>query len=186
MQLKEAIEAFEYKIVGGAEFQWSCWPNARYIDFDSEYGDASVTYNTQTQRVYSLSVSPASVSVYADQRPYRWTDPEFKQAHDTESNLRGVDPTNAWDDVQWVDLETPEDFLVKANAIFNGEPFDTRIEVPLNLSDEDFTRIAKMAHENDITFNSMVENILRRVIDQLQNKKDCGNACTGCKCKGIV
>jgi hypothetical protein len=43
---------------------------------------------------------------------------------------------------------------------------DTRENVEIDLSDEDFIQIAKLAHERDITFNQMVEEILLKAINK--------------------
>jgi hypothetical protein len=48
---------------------------------------------------------------------------------------------------------------------------DTRKDVEIDLSDEDFIRIAMMAHERDITFNKMVEFILQTEIDRRKDEK---------------
>ncbi len=37
---------------------------------------------------------------------------------------------------------------------------DDRESIEIELTDEEFMQVAKMAHENDITFNKMVERIL--------------------------
>lgn len=46
---------------------------------------------------------------------------------------------------------------------------DTRDTIQLEISDEDFLTIAKMAHEQDITFNQMVEHILWEQIKRQEN-----------------
>ena len=43
--------------------------------------------------------------------------------------------------------------------------------VPVELSDEEFLAIARMAHERDITFNKMVEAILWSYINDVKSKK---------------
>lgn len=43
-------------------------------------------------------------------------------------------------------------------------------DIPVDLSDEEFLAIAKMAHERDITFNQMVESILWHYIKAEKNK----------------
>ena len=48
---------------------------------------------------------------------------------------------------------------------------DTRKDDEIDLSDEDFIRIAMMAHERDITFNKMVEFILQTEIDRRKDEK---------------
>jgi len=42
-------------------------------------------------------------------------------------------------------------------------------EVELELTEEQFLRIAKMAHENDITFNKQIELILTHMIEEQEN-----------------
>jgi len=39
--------------------------------------------------------------------------------------------------------------------------------IEIEITDEQFIMIAKMAHEKDITFNKMIEEILR---EQIENK----------------
>ena len=43
--------------------------------------------------------------------------------------------------------------------------------VPVELSDQEFLTIAKMAHDRDITFNQMVETILWNYINETKSKK---------------
>lgn len=42
--------------------------------------------------------------------------------------------------------------------------------IPVELSDEEFLSIARMAHERDITFNKMVETILWQYINDAKSK----------------
>jgi hypothetical protein len=72
--------------------------------------------------------------------------------------------SQAWDDVDYVDLETDDDWLEKAEAIFNQEDYDTRVQVPVDFSDEDLLQYMKMAHDMDITFNQFVERALVKAI----------------------
>lgn len=49
---------------------------------------------------------------------------------------------------------------------------ETKYEtVPVDLSDEEFLTIARMAHDRDITFNKMVEAILWSYINDVKSKK---------------
>jgi glutaminase len=48
---------------------------------------------------------------------------------------------------------------------------DTRETVEVELTDEEFNSIAKMAHERDITFNQMVGIILQEEIDRLKSQE---------------
>ena len=58
---------------------------------------------------------------------------------------------------------------------------DNRSTIELDLTDEEFMQIARLAHEKDVTFNKMVELMLTYVIDQEKNRlkeesdsSDCG------------
>ena len=154
----------DHKIVGGSEHQWDCWDNARFLDYESDYAHASVVFNAKTQEVYVAEVNDKLDEV----NPYRWINPEYKQVYIDEANQRNVDPDLAWDNKKWYDLETQEDWLTKARAIMRGEEFDRRVEVPLDLDDDTLFNLFKMAHENDVTLNKMVEIILQKVIDSHQ------------------
>ena len=178
MNLESVNNALSNRITGGSEYQWKCYPNARYLDYETDCGHASVIFNTETQEIYEATVEVKE----EDARPYRWLNEYTKQVMFEESDSRGVDRYFAWDDVHWTDLETAEDFLEKAKAILNGDEFDTRIEVPIELSDADFMALAKMAHEEDITFNQLIGRILKDVIERIKNEKTCTghNGCDDC------
>jgi predicted HicB family RNase H-like nuclease len=100
-----------------------------------------------------------------DEKPYRWTNPLFKDAYLNEAKERNIDPDQAWDDVKWVELEVAEDFLEKAQAMFNGDEWDSRIQVPLDLDNDLLLQLAMEAHKRDITLNKMVEIVLQQAID---------------------
>ena len=167
MHLSKVNEALDHKITIGSEYGWTCWDDARYLDYESDFAHVSVVYNTRTQTIYQAEVSVKSERWAHDMRPYRWLNPLTKEAYMSEANQRGQDPNQAWDDVAWLDLETEEDFLEKATAIFNGVvDFDTRIQVPLDLEDDLILQLAMEAHKRDITLNKMVELVLQEAIDR--------------------
>ena len=158
--IENFLNTVGHRISGGSEYQWECFgPNARYLD--SEFPDrysASIVFDTETQVVYE-----ATVCDYAANRAYRWLNPDFKSAHDAEVQSRGVQD-QAWDTVGYTDLDVTEDFLTKAEAIAAGDSYDTRITVPLEMSDDEQLRLMTMAHEQDITLNQLVEQILTEAI----------------------
>ena len=51
-----------------------------------------------------------------------------------------------------------------------NETGDGRSEVEIDLTDEEFLQLARMAHERDITFNQMVELILSEAIEKLKGE----------------
>lgn len=162
MKLGQINEAMDHKITEGSEYQWQCWDNARYLDYESDYAGVSIVYNTKTQEVYQAEVSATDDDSI---RPYRWLNPKYKEAMIAEAEERKVDPDQAWDDVKWCDLETEQDWIEKATAVFNGEEFDERIQVPLDLEKDELFKLMEMAHERDVTLNKMVEIILQNMID---------------------
>lgn len=166
MNLKNVNEALDHRITGGSEYGWNCWPNARWLDYESEYAHSSVVFNAETQEVYT-----AEVNDKADKyKPYRWLNPEYKEAMYSEARTRRIEANQAWDKTMWYDLDVEEDWLEKASAIMRGEDFDTRVQVPLTLGNEEMFRLMTMAHERDITLNKMVEIILQEVIDRNKNE----------------
>lgn len=168
MYLKKVNEITNHRITEGSEYCWNCYPNARYLSYESEFAHVSVLYSTETQEIYEADVS-VKVDNWFDEdknmRPYRWLNPEYKDAMISEAKTRKVKWRKAWDDVKWIDLEVEEDFLEKAKAIFNGESHDKRIQVPIDLEDDVMLQLCMEAHKRDITLNQMVEKVLREVID---------------------
>ena len=161
MHLSKINLALTHRITGGSTYHWQCYgPNARYLDYESDYAHASVLFDSKTQVVYEASVNAKDEKL----TPYRWLNPEYKDAYYAESADKKIDPNNAWDDTDWCDLEVADDWLEKANAIFNGLQFDKRVQVPLELEDDLMLQLCMEAHKRDITLNKMVEQLLEMVI----------------------
>jgi hypothetical protein len=167
MYVYDLNEAFDHKISGGDNYLWDCYPNARFLEYKSDYSYVSAVFNTETQEVYEVNVSIDTDTWDPDIRPYRWLNPEYKQAYLDEAESRNIDPNQAWDDIKWCDLETTEDFLEKAYEVFNGNSeFDKRVEVPIDLADDELLKVALMAHERDITLNQMFEELIKLAIEK--------------------
>ena len=166
MFLSEVNNIFQHKITSGSEYGWDCYgSNTWSIDYTSKYAFGYVIFDTVTQRVYEVNVSPAAGAWGTNEpKPYRYIDPDYRVSHDAEAKDRHVDANQAWDDVMWVDLETEEDFIEKASKMFNGESFDTRISIPLDLDNDTILQLSMEAHKRDITLNQMVEELLRNMI----------------------
>ena len=150
LTLKEFMELVDYKITEGSDYftnipglySLSSWNEQQdgfsfFIAFDPK----------DNQRVYVVEACD-----YARNRAYRLTDPEIEL------------DKQAWDDVDFVELEQDDDFIQKALAIKAGDDYDTRVSVPLELEDELLFELMKNAHERDITLNQMVEQVLWEAI----------------------
>jgi hypothetical protein len=165
MHLSEVNNALDHKICGGSEYGWNCWPNARFLDYESEYAHASVVFNSETQEIYT-----AEINDKADKyKPYRWLNPDYKKVMYAEARQRRIEANLAWDEVMWCDLETPEDWIEKASAIMRNEDFDDRVQIPLTLDKDELYKLMEMAHERDVTLNKMVEIILEEMILRHRN-----------------
>lgn len=56
--------------------------------------------------------------------------------------------------------------ILELNMIELAE--DNRVEILLDLSDQELLVLFKMAHEKDMTFNNFVEQVLRDFLEQLE------------------
>lgn len=171
LAVKEWMELVDYRITEGSEYCWSCFGSDAY-SLSSWNGDQdgfsfNIVFDTQTQTVYAVEVCD-----FARDRAYRMINPDFKQAHDDEARDRGVNAREAWDAVNYIDLETEEDFIQKGQAIRDGVQYDTRVSIPITLPDDELFYMMKVAHERDITLNQLVEIALQEAIDQHQMLND--------------
>jgi len=166
--MKEWMELVDYKITEGSDYGWSCYgPNAYTLDsWNGVHGEGgysfSIVFSTKTQKVYEVSICD-----YTNTRAYRMINPKNVERHRKEALTRGVNLNEAWDECDYVDLEVDDDFIQKALAIRACEPYDTRVSVPVDFTDSELLEYMKIAHERDITFNQLVEEALRRAIDEL-------------------
>jgi len=168
--VKEWMELVEYRITEGDSYLWRCFGDNAFSlsawNGDQNGWSMNMVFDTQTQTVYTVEVCD-----YARDRAYRMINPDFKQAHDEEARDGGVNAKEAWDDVKYVDLEDDEDFCEKAEAIRDGIEYDTRVNVPLTVPDDVLFELMKRAHEQDITLNQLVEQVLWEAIRAEESKR---------------
>jgi len=169
--VKEWMELVEYRITEGDSYLWKCFGDSAF-SLSSWNGDQNgwsmnMVFDTQTQTVYT-----AEVCDYARDRAYRMINSDYKIVHDAEALSRGVDFKQAWDAVNYVDLEDDEDFCEKAEAIRDGIEYDTRVNMPLTVPDDVLFELMKRAHEQDITLNQLVEQVLWEAIRAEESKRE--------------
>lgn len=165
--MKEWMELVNYRITEGSDYQWQCYgPTAYTLDsWNGEFDghSFSIIFDNNEQTVYEVQAHD-----YLHQRAYRMVNPEFQKKMRKEAKRRDVDKDQAWDNVNYVDLEVDDDFIQKCLAIRDSEDYDTRVQVPVDFSDEDLLKYMKMAHERDMTFNEFVEEALRHALVEVQ------------------
>jgi shikimate 5-dehydrogenase len=166
LTLKEWMEIVDYKITEGGDYGWDCYgSNSHQLSaWNGVHGSggwsANIVFSTKSQKVYEVEVCD-----YTNDRAYRLINPKYKAKHAAEATERGVLGNQAWDDVNYTDLDVEEDFLEKLTAIVNGEEYDTRVSIPVDFTDEELLKYMKLAHERDMTFNALVEEALREAIN---------------------
>jgi uncharacterized protein (DUF2225 family) len=167
--MKEWMELVDYKITEGGEYGWSCYgPNAYCLDsWNGVHGKGgysfSIVFSTKTQKVYEVTMCD-----YTNNRAFRMIAENKQKKHRKESTERGVNLNEAWDNVDYIDLDVDDDFFQKALAIRAGESYDTRVQIPVDFSDEELLQYMKMAHERDMTFNEFVEEALRYALAEVE------------------
>ena len=165
--MKEWMEVVGYRITEGSDYTWECYGTHAY-SLDSWNGDHkghsfSITFDQKTQEVFEVMAHD-----YKHNRAYRMINPGYYKKHKKECKRKNVNLNEAWEDVDYIDLEVDDDFIQKCLAIRAGEDYDTRVQVPVDFSDEDLLQYMKMAHERDMTFNEFVEEALRHALAEVE------------------
>jgi hypothetical protein len=167
--MKEWMELVDYKITEGDTYGWQCYgPNAYQLSswngLHNKGGwSFNIVFSTKTHKVYEVTVCD-----YTNSRAYRMIAANKLDKHRKEAEAHAVNMNEAWDDVEYVDLDVDDDFIQKCLAIKAGEDYDTRVQVPVDFSDEDLLKYMKMAHERDMTFNEFIEEALRHAIKEVE------------------
>jgi hypothetical protein len=165
--IKDWMELVDYRITEGGDYLWQCYGTNTHTltAWNGRHDDggwsSNIVFDTDTQEVYEVEVCD-----YTNQRAYRLVNPEYDQDRQAEADQRGIDDDQAWDDVEFLDLAVAEDFMEKANAIIMGLPYDTRVQIALELTDDEMLTYMLLAHEKDITFNQLVVQAIQAFMDQ--------------------
>ena len=157
--LKEWMELVDYRISEGSDYNMYSTNAYALSSGDGEYywNSFEIIFDTETQVVYCVEACD-----YRNDRAYRLINPDYALLpHDSQ----------AWDEVDWTNLEVDDDFMQKVLSIKSGEAYDTRISVPLTMSDDEMLVLYRMAHEADMTLNQYVESMLKCRIDDQQEKQ---------------
>lgn len=169
------MEVIDHRVTEGSEFIWPCFGEHStpysLSSWNQEHDGWSfnITFDTGDQEVYMVEACD-----YKHNRAYRLINPTWVEAYREYAKKHNPDYADqAWDNVNYVDLESDDDWIQKALAIKAGEDYDTRVSVPLELSDEDLLLYMKAAHERDMTFNQFVEEAIRQAVkDHEQNPEE--------------
>jgi len=170
--MKEWMELIDYKITEGGDYGWACYgPNSYQLSswnglHDKGGWSFNIVFSTKTQKVYEVTVCD-----YTNDRAYRIIAENKREKHAKEAKRHLINLNEAWDDVEYVDLEVDDDFIQKCLAIKAGEEYSTDVSVPLNLPDDLLLFAFKQAHEEDMTFNDWMNKVLREFVDKVNEGK---------------
>ena len=167
--MKEWMELVDYRITEGSDYGWQCYGSNTY-QLDSWNGlhdkggfSFSITFDTKDHTVYEVQMHD-----YTNQRAYRMINEDFQKKHRKEAKRRDVNLDEAWDDVNYTDLEVDDDFIQKALAIKAGKDYENTVSVPLDLPDDLLLEAAMNAHRQNITLNEYINNALRELVDEFK------------------
>ena len=167
ISMKEWMELIDYKITEGSAYGWSCYgPDAYSLDsWNGVQGVGGYSFGIVFSTESAQTAYQVSAYDYTNNRAYRMINPDYAEQYRNEAKSRNVPADQAWDDVNYIDLDVDDDFFQKALAIRDGEDYDTRVQVPVDFSDEDLLKYMKLAHERDITFNELVIQALTEALE---------------------
>ena len=163
MKLSQYLEAIDFNLEGTSKYLWKSFgENAYFFDYNRRgKGDISVVADIKTQEVCYAAVIDSDRGNH-----YLWIKPEHREAYRYEAESRNVNYKQAYDDVEYIELETEEDWLEKARAIYLGQSYDERVVLPIELPDDLLFASMKRAHELDITFNEYIAQAIQALIDE--------------------
>ena len=158
------LKAIDYKITDCTDYCWDCYGNnIRSMDsYNIGFSECSAIFTKNGGAIRELTMHD-----YENLRSYRWTDPQWVQARKAEALSMSMDDNTAYGDINFIELEMIEDMLEKMTAVTRGEKYDTRIMIPLEMTDKEFLEVARAAHALDITINAFftmaIEEAIRKV-----------------------
>jgi hypothetical protein len=168
--MKEWMELVDYRITEGSDYGWQCYGDNSYTldSWNGVHGKGgysfSIVFSTKTQKVYEVSVCD-----YTNDRAYRMINPSKIEKHNKEAESRDVNLNEAWDDVDYVDLEVDDDFIQKCLAIKAGKDYENTVSVPLDLPDDMLLEAAMNAHRQNITLNEYINNALLAMMEEFKH-----------------
>ena len=161
--LQQFMECIQYRVSNSDEYCWDCYgPDARSMD--SEVMDQytiTCVFDTKENFVYEMQVWD-----YVNDLQYRWIFHDYYDDVVAESKKRNIIFEESADSKKFIELDLEQDILEKAAAIVRGEDYDKRVLVNITWEEDLLFLAMKQAHEQDITFNEYISNILRAEIDK--------------------
>jgi hypothetical protein len=110
MILLNVLKAAKDRTVSSDKYQWSCFGDkAHVMDFKDADNTvyANAVFDLETQEVYYINVE-----VPGYPQAFLWLNPDYKISYYQECKSRNVDPDIAWDNVNFIHVDT-EDLILE-------------------------------------------------------------------------
>jgi hypothetical protein len=170
MKLTDWLAITDGRVTEGSEFGFACYGNRVYSMsyWNGLRGEAEasthVVYDRDTLDVFETDVYDGDKN-----KAYVWRRPGYATAYKQELAIKNIGYEPDWPEIE---LESLEDYTEKAMAIMNGEEYDDRVKVPLNLEKDELFALMSAAHERDITLNELIAEALSKAIDAELDKSE--------------
>lgn len=157
MRIEKILKSIEHNIGEVSSFLWTSLGESKIWEIKNIKGDiVGIFVANKEGEVLEVDFD----HTYGEKEVfYRWINPSLKLAYLAEYNEKSKSRN------KFVELDDELDCLEKVNSVVNTKSFDSRVVTPINLADEDFLLIAKMAHSANITFNDQINVILKNLVD---------------------
>lgn len=169
--LKVYLDVVDYRITDSFEHQYTCAKDNDILVWcssDDPIWSAEIAFSTKTNEVFELNVCD-----YKNNRYYRYFPSiSYREEYLEEERARTTFKLDG--DIEYTELDDEGDFMEKFDSIVHGKSYDTRIVVPVDIPDDVFLKIAKLAHEADLTFNEYCCKVLQSELD-LQKYENLGD-----------
>lgn len=174
LDLDQWLQAVNYEVTEGWKPLWKAFGEHTHSyectteDKNGEFlASLSCEFNKITKEVCLIEAHD-----YIRDISYRWIRPDLKESYIKECASRGVSFETANDRLDYIDLDTESDILSKTMSIFEGFPYDDRVEVPIDLDDGELFELMRQAHLKDVTLNQYVADILENYIENFNSKRN--------------
>lgn len=159
IKIKNYLSAVNYKIHEGYEYLWKCFGDNVYSleYFEEDIFSCSCVFDTKTSNVYVLEFWN-----YKTGQCFRWIDSSKEQDYINECNKRNLKFEEAIDGKNFVQCNSNSIL----NLISDSVGVDKKENIEINLTEKETFELMKRAHELDITFNELVEDILWEAIEK--------------------
>lgn len=164
--IQQLFNAAKFSFSGGGDYLWNSFgPNAHIVEFcNEEFGEnfsISAIIDRKDQTVYSIEC-------WADTLVFRWINPNYLDAFKEECAFRDIEFEIAFDDVKYDDKDE-QDILEIMERVIDGKDvshYYGTVCIELDLSKDEIYDLAMKAHEQNITLNEFISNIVEVAVEQ--------------------